>query len=160
MTVVRFPRVSQHEGWHPIELQQFVSMSSGAIAMGEASTWEIGVTERNDPQFFLIGPPPERDCILAISRLGRLYVIEDGTGRVLFESNNPMPFRRAGCRGIAPPQDGHCCAGRGRLGRCARVLRGEDGSGPGRAHRSSSPHCPTNRAVGLTFCPRLVGKSS
>ena len=90
MTVVRFPRVSQHEGWHPIELQQFVSMSSGAIAMGEASTWEIGVTERNDPQFFLIGPPPERDCILAISRLGRLYVIEDGTGRVPFESNNRM----------------------------------------------------------------------
>jgi hypothetical protein len=64
-------------------------MSSDAIAMGEASTWYVGVTERNDPQFFLIGPPPEHDCILAISRLGRLYVIEDGTGHVLFESNNP-----------------------------------------------------------------------
>jgi hypothetical protein len=89
MTVVMFPRAAQHGSWQPIELQQFVSMSSDAIAMGEASTWYVGVTERNDPQFFLIGPPPEHDCILAISRLGRLYVIEDGTGHVLFESNNP-----------------------------------------------------------------------
>jgi len=89
MTVVMFPRAAQHESWQPTELQQFVSMSSDAIALGEASTWYVGVTERNDPQFFLIGPPPEHDCILAISRLGRLYVIEDGAGHVLFESNNP-----------------------------------------------------------------------
>ena len=89
MTVVMFPRAAQHGSWQAIELQQFVSMSSDAIAMGEASTWYVGVTERNDPQFFLIGPPPEHDCILTISRLGRLYVIEDGAGHVLFESNNP-----------------------------------------------------------------------
>jgi hypothetical protein len=89
MTVVMFPRAARHGSWQPIELQQFVSMSSDAIAMGEASTWYVGATERNDPQFFLIGPPPEHDCIIAISRLGRLYVIEDGAGHVLFESNNP-----------------------------------------------------------------------
>ena len=89
MTVVTFPRAAQRGSWQPTELQQFVSMSSDAIAVGEASTWYVGVTERNDPQFFLIGPPPEHDCILAISRLGRLYVIEDGAGHVLFESNNP-----------------------------------------------------------------------
>lgn len=89
MTVVMFPRAAQHGSWQAIELQQFVSMSSDAIAMGEASTWYVGVTERNDPQFFLIGPPPEHDCILTISRLGRLYVIEDGAGHVLFESTNP-----------------------------------------------------------------------
>lgn len=89
MTVVTFPRAAQRGSWQPTELQQFVSMSSDAIALGEASTWYVGVTERNDPQFFLIGPPPEHDCILAISRLGRLYVIEDGAGHVLFESNNP-----------------------------------------------------------------------
>jgi hypothetical protein len=88
MTVVMFPRAAQHGSWQRIELQQFVSMSSDAIAMGEASTWYVGVTERNDPQFFLISPPPEHDCILTISRLGRLYVIEDGAGHVLFESNN------------------------------------------------------------------------
>jgi hypothetical protein len=84
-----FPRAAQRGSWQPTELQQFVSMSSDAIALGEASTWYVGVTERNDPQFFLIGPPPEHDCILAISRLGRLYVIEDGAGHVLFESHNP-----------------------------------------------------------------------
>ena len=89
MTVLMFPRPARHGSWQPIELQQFVSMSSDEIAMGEASTWYVGATERNDTQFFLIGPPPEHDCILAISRLGRLYVIEDGAGHVLFESNNP-----------------------------------------------------------------------
>jgi hypothetical protein len=89
MTVVMFPHAARHGSWQPIEFQQFVSMSSDVIAMGEASTWYVGATERNDPQFFLIGPPPEHDCILAISRLGRLYVIEDGAGQVLFESNNP-----------------------------------------------------------------------
>ena len=43
--------------------------------------------ERGDPQLFLIGPPPDFDCILSISRLGGTYVIEDGAGRVLFEQH-------------------------------------------------------------------------
>ena len=41
-------------------------------------------------RFILLGPPPDYDCILCISRLGRIYVIEDGAGRVLFEHDNPM----------------------------------------------------------------------
>jgi len=91
MNVVKFPHVPQaSQGWQPVELQQFLSMSSNVIATGEASSWDVGVTERGDPQFFLVGPPPDCDCILSISRLGRLFVIEDGAGRVLVESNNPM----------------------------------------------------------------------
>jgi hypothetical protein len=92
MNVVKFPRVAMQasEGWQSAELQQFLAVSSGAIAAGEASGWDVGVTERGDPQVFLVGPPPDYDCILSISRLGRLYVIEDGAGRVLFEHDNPM----------------------------------------------------------------------
>ena len=92
MNVVRFrPAAMQvSEGWQSAELQQFVAVSSGAIAAGEASGWDVGVTERGDPQLFLIGPPPDYDCILSISRLGGLYVIEDGAGRVLFEHDDPM----------------------------------------------------------------------
>jgi len=91
MTVVKFPDAARRrEGWQSVELQQLLSMSSSAIATGEASSWEVGATERGDPQFFLLGPPPEYDCILSISRLSRLYVIEDGGGRVLFETNSPM----------------------------------------------------------------------
>jgi hypothetical protein len=92
MNVVKFPHAAMKacEGWQSAELQQFLAMSSGALAAGEASGWEVGITERGDPQVFLVGPPPDYDCILSISRLGRLYVIEDGAGRVLFEHDNPM----------------------------------------------------------------------
>jgi hypothetical protein len=77
-------------GWQSAELQQFLAVSSSAIAAGEASGWDVGVTERGDPQVFLVGPPPDYDCILSISRVGRLYIIEDGAGRVLFEHDDPM----------------------------------------------------------------------
>src|SRR5262245_32921899 len=92
MNVVKFPPVAMQatDCWRAAELQQFLTVSSGAIAAGEASGWDVGVTERGDPQVFLVGPPPNYDCILSISRLGRLYVIEDGAGRVLFEHDNPM----------------------------------------------------------------------
>ena len=92
MNVVKFPRRrdAAAEGWQSAELQQFLAVSADAIAAGEASGWEVGVTERDDPQVFLLGPPPDYECILSISRLGRLYVIEDGAGRVLFEHDNPM----------------------------------------------------------------------
>ena len=73
-----------------MELRQFLAVSANAIAAGVASGWDVGETECGDPQLFLLGPPPDHDCILSISRLGRLYVIEDGAGRVLFEHDNPM----------------------------------------------------------------------
>jgi hypothetical protein len=92
MNVVKFPRAMTRtdEGWQSVELQPFLAVSANAIAAGEASGWDVGVTDNGDPQVFLLGPPPDYDCILCISRLGRLYVIEDGAGRVLFEHDNPM----------------------------------------------------------------------
>jgi hypothetical protein len=92
MNVVKFPPAATRApgGWQSAELQQFLAVSSSAIAAGEASGWDVGVTERGDPQVFLVGPPPDYDCILSISRVGRLYIIEDGAGRVLFEHDDPM----------------------------------------------------------------------
>ena len=92
MTVVQFPGAMKHlpDVWQSAELQQFIAVSENSIAAGEASGWEVGATETGDPQVFLLGPPPDYDCILCISRLGRTYVIEDGMGRVLYEHDNPM----------------------------------------------------------------------
>lgn len=92
MTVVQFPGAMKQlpDVWHSAELQQFIAVSANSIAAGEASGWEVGATETGDPQMFLLGPPPDYDCILCISRLGRTYVIEDGLGRVLYEHDNPM----------------------------------------------------------------------
>ena len=91
MSVVKFQRrrAPSGEGWRAAELQQFSAVSANAVAAGEASGWESGSTERGDPQLFLIGPPPDYDCILSISRLGETYVIEDGAGRILFELHSP-----------------------------------------------------------------------
>lgn len=91
MTVVTFPKRLPHSHeWRAAEMQQIVEASTEAIRAGDASGWEVDVTERGDPQIFLLGPPPHCECILSISRLGRLYVIEDGAGRVLFEHDDPM----------------------------------------------------------------------
>jgi hypothetical protein len=94
MTIIPFPRCAPQvsEGWQNDELQQIIAACSGSVAAGEASSWEIGVTDEGDPQVYLIGPPPDFDCILCISRLGRNYVIEDGHGRVLLEQDGPMLF--------------------------------------------------------------------
>ena len=92
MNVVKFPQpaAKASKGWESAELQEFLRVSADAIAAGEASGWQADVTERGDPQVFLLGPPPNYECIMSISRLGRLYVIEDGYGRVLFENDNPL----------------------------------------------------------------------
>jgi hypothetical protein len=92
MTVLKFRRPPQtvRSGWQPAELREVIGGCAGSIASGQASGWEVGLTENGDPQVYLLGPPPDYDCILCISRLGRLYVVEDGSGRVLFEHDNPM----------------------------------------------------------------------
>jgi hypothetical protein len=92
MSVLEFKRRSAGpgEGWRSAELQQFIAVSAQAIAAGEATGWEVSSTEQGDPQIFLIGPPPDFDCILSISRVGDLYVIEDGAGRVLYEQHSPV----------------------------------------------------------------------
>ena len=58
------------------------------IPDGAASGWDVGETECGDPQLYVARPGPEHDCILSISRLGRLYVLEDGNGQVIFEDGN------------------------------------------------------------------------
>jgi len=91
MNVVRFPRATAaSDGWRAAELQRFLAVWTEAIAAGQASGWEVGATECGDPQIFLIGPLPDYSCIMSISRLGHLYVIEDGAGRVLYEHDNLM----------------------------------------------------------------------
>jgi hypothetical protein len=94
MTVIPFPRSAPQasQGWQTDEFQQIMAACSGSVAAGEASGWEIGTTDNGDPQVYLIGPPPDFDCILCISRVGRLYLIEDGEGRVLLEQDSPMLF--------------------------------------------------------------------
>src|SRR5262245_50700223 len=87
MTVIAFARKEEHGAgvWRSCELNHIVGSFAPELLSGEAIGWETGTTEMGDPQFYLIGPPPEHECIMCVSRLGRLYVLEDGNGHVLFE---------------------------------------------------------------------------
>ncbi len=87
MTVIAFvPKEKPASGgWCASELNRIVRSFAAEFADGQVDDWEAGVTEIGDPQFYLLGPPPENECLLCVSRLGRLYVLEDGTGCVLFE---------------------------------------------------------------------------
>jgi hypothetical protein len=90
MTVIMFEsKLPQRDGpWRASELKEIMDGLAAELSSGEAGGWDVGVTEIGDPQFYLLGLPPHEECIVCISRLGRIYVLEDGAGRVLFEHNS------------------------------------------------------------------------
>ena len=89
MSVVRFTAPKNlPAGWQFAEIQQLLSACANPLTAGEASSWEVGMTDSGDPQLYLLGPAPDYDCILCVSRLGGLYVLEDGNGQILFEHRN------------------------------------------------------------------------
>jgi hypothetical protein len=88
MKLLQFPSRSAEGSpreWQSVELQQVVDACAASISRGEIGGWEVGTTEAGDPQLYLLGPAPDHDCVLCVSRLGRLYVLEDGQGRIVFE---------------------------------------------------------------------------
>ena len=89
MTVLKFASPSNVPAhWNGTEVQKLLEGCSESLSSGEATGWAIGKTEAGDPQLYLLGPAPAYDCILTVSRLGSLYVLEDGSGKVLFESRS------------------------------------------------------------------------
>ena len=85
MTVTQFRPRETVQGWQGAEMNALLAASGESLDKGFACGWEIGTTEAGDPQLYLLGPAPEHECLLCVSRLGRLYVLEDGQGRVVFE---------------------------------------------------------------------------
>ena len=88
MSVVAFERKQDAAGWTEAELNTIAAALQTAIAPATGRSWETGVTENGDVQFYLLGPAPEQACELCLSRIGRLYILEDGSGRLLFEHRN------------------------------------------------------------------------
>jgi len=82
MSIVEFPRHDPVSGdWSPDELQQLI-----ALFRADGTTYAVGTTERGEPQFYLLGPAPEHDCVLCVSRLAQGYVLQDGAGRLIGET--------------------------------------------------------------------------
>jgi hypothetical protein len=85
MSVVAFERKRIGGLWSEAELNTIAAALDLAIASGESRQWEVGKTEKGDPQLYLLGPLPDQVCEVCVSRIGRHYILEDGAGRLLFE---------------------------------------------------------------------------
>ena len=84
--VVTFHAIERPHCWRPEELQHLVSLYSAHGSRSGKASWSIGLTEVGDPQFYIVGEAPELDCIMCVTRIGRLYVLEDGAGSVVTEN--------------------------------------------------------------------------
>jgi len=85
MTVIAFERKASAGLWSETELNTMVAALNVAIASDDGGGWETGMTETGDAQFYLLGPLPDQACELCVSRIGGRYILEDGSGRLLFE---------------------------------------------------------------------------
>jgi hypothetical protein len=102
--VVAFRAPELPSCWRQDELQQLMALHSACQDRCRDASWSVGKTELGDPQFYLIGEAPELDCIMCVTRLGRLYVLEDGAGfvvaedahleRIAQEASKMLPRRR------------------------------------------------------------------
>jgi hypothetical protein len=86
MSVVAFERKQNGGEWSEKELSTLVAAL--CAAPGSGREWETGMTERGDAQFYLLGPLPDQACEVCVSRIGGRYILEDGSGRLLFEHRN------------------------------------------------------------------------
>jgi hypothetical protein len=88
MSVVAFECKQNTGEWSERELSTILAALTAATAPGTGREWETGVTENGDVQFYLLSPLPDQACELCLSRIGSRYILEDGTGRLLFEHHN------------------------------------------------------------------------
>jgi hypothetical protein len=88
MSVLAFERKQNPGEWSESELNTIVAALSAALAPATGRQWETGTTENGDVQFYLLSALPDQACELCLSRIGRNYILEDGTGRLLFEHRN------------------------------------------------------------------------
>ena len=99
MTVIEFPRqtAAAPSDWRPDEWQALVALFR-PDAKSAGIAWDVGSTERGDPQFYLLGPGPDHECVLCVSRLAQGYVLEDGNGRLIGEAPSLDQFAEQAAR--------------------------------------------------------------
>lgn len=83
--VVTFHAPERPRCWRQDELQQLVALHSACEQRRSGCSWSVGHTDLGDPQFYMVGEAPDLDCIMCVTRIGRLYVLEDGAGTVVLE---------------------------------------------------------------------------
>jgi len=102
MTVVPFVSRREADPWRLDELVELDRLMRLLAGRTGARSWETGVTERGEPQFYVIGP--DQRCVACVSRLGAVYVLEDGSGRVLAEDRCLRGLVKGASRAIPRPR--------------------------------------------------------
>ena len=74
MSVVTFERKQGTGAWSETELNIILAALNVAIVSGDGRGWETGTTEKDDAQFYLLGPLPDQACELCVSRIGGRYM--------------------------------------------------------------------------------------
>ena len=98
MSIVEFPRRAAASGdWRPDEWRELAALFHPDAA-DAGTAWDVGATEHGDPQFYLLGPAPDHECVLCVSRLAQGYVLEDGCGRLVGEAPSLDQFAEQAAR--------------------------------------------------------------
>jgi len=117
--VVEFHAPELPACWRQDELQQLLSLHSAFQERNTGASWSVGRTELGDPQFYLIGNSPELDCVMSVTRIGRLYVLEDGEGAVVAEDTRFTQVTQVASKMLARKQRRLSFVARSLLGLCA-----------------------------------------
>jgi hypothetical protein len=96
--VVAFHAPERPHCWGQDELQQLMALHSACEQRRSGCSWSVGQTELGDPQFYMVGDAPELDCIMCVTRIGRLYILEDGAGTIVLEDARLETIVQAGAK--------------------------------------------------------------
>jgi len=99
--VVQFPAPELQTCWRQDELQSLLALHSVSLERYPGASWSVGRTEVGDPQFYLLGGTPDLDCIMCMTRIGRLYVLEDGAGTLVAEDTRLARIEHVASRMLA-----------------------------------------------------------
>jgi len=94
VSILAFPPRAASGDWRPDELAALAHL----LPADGANHWDVGTTEAGDPQFYLLGPAPDFECVLCVSRLAHGYVMQDGAGRIVGEAPSLQQFAEEAAR--------------------------------------------------------------
>jgi hypothetical protein len=109
------PRTAIGAAWTQAEMQELLALFADHARKDPAAFWEVGVTERGDPQFYLASAIYGAEGV-CVSRVGARYVALDESGNALADEASLKMLVAGLARGVARTRAGSA------FGRCFLAL--------------------------------------
>jgi hypothetical protein len=100
--VVTFHAPERPHCWSQDELQDMVALYSAHASRNKFTGWDTGKTDLGDPQFYIVGHAPDLDCVLCLTRVGRVYLLENGAGSLVAEGVHLKQVTEAAAAMLTP----------------------------------------------------------